>query len=81
MKSGPHITIAPNGVVQTVNDGGVVVSRHQTYKGLNHGHFEQRWPNGVYSCLGFYSVGEQVGKWHWFDEQGNLTKFKDFDNE
>jgi len=81
MKSGPLITIAPNGVVQTVNEAGQSVSRHRTYKGLNHGPFEQVWPNGVTSCLGFYSVGEQVGKWHWFDETGQLIKFKDFGNE
>lgn len=77
---GPIINLAPDGVLERHYADGRIESRVTTYRGLYHGPFEQWWPDvgGGVSCLGFYSVGEQVGPWHWFSQAGELVKYKDF---
>lgn len=48
---------------------------HRFVKG---GFWEYFWPNGAVHAAGHYANDKEIGRWNYFDEQGNLVKTQEF---
>lgn len=66
------------GVWKHFTEDGVMASVTVYTDGLKDGHIVVRYPNNVVHYDGEYQMDERVGRWRFYDEEGNLVTEEDY---